>query len=138
MSNSHQPTHLLHSQLKTTQKFFSSKSFFQLLKLQIEQTLVLPEFPPLPPPTFCFGFLSFGFFLGFLFLNIPKSPKNIKNDISITWNLVQEKILHEEIIAYFELRMACQIAPFVYLVIMHTFVPPPFFSSSISNCLNNT
>jgi hypothetical protein len=41
---------------------------------------------------------------------------------------VQEKILHEEIIAYFELRMACQIAPFVYFVIMHTFVPASFFS----------
>lgn len=115
---SQQPT--FYTPEKTTQK-----SIFKLLKPQIEQTLVLPEFLSPTTPFFL------AFFLLVFFLGVPqytKIPKNIQNDISITWNLVQEKILHEEIIAYFELRIACQIAPFVYFVIMHSFVLPLFFS----------
>jgi hypothetical protein len=105
----------------------TQKSIFKLLKPQIEQTLVLSEFLPPPAPPFFFWLSFFWFFFGESLPQYTKIPKNIKNDISITWNLVQEKVLHEEIIAYFELRMACQIAPFVYLVIMHLFVPPLFF-----------
>ncbi len=122
---------------KTTQNSSAQKFIFKLLKPQIKQTSVLQELHPPPPPLFFLAFFLLVFFLGRSLSQYTKIPKNIKNDISITWNLVQEKILHEEIIAYVELRMACQIAPFVYFVIMHLFVHLLFFSS-ISNSLSNT
>jgi hypothetical protein len=53
----------------------AQKSIFKLLKPQIEQTLVLPEYLP-PPPLFFWAFFLLVFFWGYL--NIPKSPKTSK------------------------------------------------------------